>query len=298
MNLSIKKVDVREHKYLSLLKEIPGSPKALYYLGQLPNQEEPTVSIVGTRKATPAGILTAKQISRDLGRAGVTVVSGLALGIDGAAHEGALAGGGKTVAVLANGLDTIYPHRHYGLARKILNQGGCIFSEYQAGVPAYPNQFLERNRIVSGLSAALVVIEAPIRSGSLVTAKHALDQGREVFITPGPASHPNYEGSHLLIRNGARLVTSAKDILEDLNLESQTSTEVNTSLTNTRTSQKDLSTEERSILDVIKHNKESITVDKIIEVTKLETHIVNQKLTFLILEGLVEERNGKFIKSP
>ncbi|MCP6720397.1 MAG: DNA-processing protein DprA [Patescibacteria group bacterium] len=293
MNLSIKKVVVREHKYLSLLKEIPGSPKELYYLGQLPNQEEPTISVVGTRKATPAGILIAKQISRDLVRAGVTVVSGLALGIDGAAHEGALAGGGKTMAVLANGLDTIYPHRHYGLAKKILNQGGCIFSEYQAGVPAYPNQFLERNRIVSGLSTALVVIEAPIRSGSLVTAKHALDQGREVFITPGPASHPNYEGSHLLIRNGARLVTKAKDILEDLNIEPQIGANMSTSSAKSGTTH-NLGSEEKLILETVKNNKEPISVDKIIEVTKLETHIVNQKLTFLMLEELVEEKNGKF----
>jgi len=294
MSLSINKITIQESKYPSLLKEIPGSPKELYYLGQLPNQKELTVSVVGTRKATPAGILTAKQISRDLGKAGITIVSGLALGIDGAAHEGALAGGGKTIAVLANGLDVIYPHQHYSLAKKILDQGGCIFSEYQAGVPAYPNQFLERNRIVSGLGAALVVIEAPIRSGSLVTAKHALDQGREVFITPGLASHPNYEGSHLLIRNGARLVTSAEDILEDLNIESQIGANVSTSSANTGITQNNLGSEEKLILDIIKNNKKPITVDKIIEVTKLETHIVNQKLALLTLEGLVEERNGKF----
>lgn len=294
MNLSIKKVAVREHKYFSLLKEIPGAPKELYYLGQLPNQEELTISVVGTRKATPAGILTAKQISRDLGRAGITIVSGLALGIDGAAHEGALAGGGKTIAVLANGLDAIYPHQHYNLAKKILDQGGCIFSEYRTGVPAYPNQFLERNRIVSGLSTALVVIEAPIHSGSLVTAKHALDQGREVFITPGPASHPNYEGSHLLIRNGARLVAKAEDILEDLNIESQIGANASTGSANTGITQDNLGSEEKLILKTIKNNKKPISVDKIIEVTKLETHIVNQKLALLTLERLIEERNGKF----
>jgi DNA processing protein len=219
-------------------------------------------------------------------------VSGLALGIDAVAHEGALVAGGRTTAVLANGLDSIYPRSHERLAKEILAKNGAIISEYAPGTPAYPNQFLERNRIISGLSIATIIIEAPIRSGALVTARHAIEQGREVFIAPGPSLHQNYRGSHLLIRNGARLISSTDDILEDLQ-----DIITNYRLPISNISDKiDRVTDEhdRLILKTLEERGGGLNVDKIIELTKLEARTVNQHLTFLLFEGLIKEHNGHY----
>ncbi|MEK7629775.1 MAG: DNA-processing protein DprA [Patescibacteria group bacterium] len=281
MKADIKKISFDDGGFPALLKEIPGAPRMLYFLGVLPKKEEKLVAIVGTRKATAEGKLLAKNIGKELAAEGVVIVSGLALGIDAAAHEGALVAGGKTIAVLANGLDKIYPATNENLGKRIIESDGVIFSEYSAGTPALPHQFLERNRIVSGLSIATIVIEAPIHSGALVTAKNAIDQGREVFVFPGPANHPNFQGSHMLIRNGARLVTNASDILEDLGLEPTTKKTEN------------LTDEGKIIIEVLKINK-TLTIDKIIEATKLETHKVSEELTYLSLSGMIEEKNGKF----
>ncbi|MEK7086745.1 MAG: DNA-processing protein DprA [Patescibacteria group bacterium] len=283
---SIKKIKFDEENYPILLKEIPGgAPETLHYLGELPTKEETIIAIVGTRKATPEGRLIAKQIGKDLAENGIVVASGLALGIDAAAHEGALAGKGKTIAVLANGLDSIYPASHTNLAKEIVRNGGAIVSEYPAGTPAYPSQFLERNRIISGLSLATIIIEAPIHSGALVTGRNAIDQGREVFVIPGPIKHPNYKGSNLFLRNGARLVASIDDIFEDLNIKKQNKTAL---------SEIENDPQSSLIIEILKKSKESVTLDNIIEATKLEPHIVNQRLTLLMLENLVEEKNGKF----
>ena len=280
------KISPVDRNYPPLLKEIPDPPKELYYLGRLPKEKETLVAIVGTRKATLDGRTLAKQIAKDLAEVGITIVSGLAFGIDAAAHEGALAGNGKTIAVLATGLDTIYPRNHERLGQEILKNNGALISEYSAGTPAYPSQFLERNRIVSGLSVATLIIEAPIRSGALVTARNALEQGREIFITPGPARHQNYRGSHLLLRNGARLVTSADEILEDLNL-----THLKKESKNNEEFQDPQS---KTIIETLKNSAKPLTLDNIIETTKLEPHIVNQRLTFLMLEKIIEEKNGRF----
>ena len=172
------------------------------------------IAIVGTRRATPDGKSTARRFAAELARAGIVIVSGLAFGVDAAAHEGCLDAEGKTVAVLACGLANIYPRNNEPLAKKILAQGGAIISEYPPDMPAYPSRFLERNRIVSGLSKGTLVIEAPERSGSLATARFALEQNRDVFVVPGPIAHPNFKGSHALIRQGAELVTTPEDILE------------------------------------------------------------------------------------
>lgn len=261
-------------------------PKTIYIRGDLPNNNEILIAIVGTRKVTLEGRMTAKQIAKDLARSGIVVVSGLAMGIDTAAHEGALAGGGKTLAVLANGLDEVYPRSNFNLAQEILKNKGALISEYPIGTPSYPNQFLERNRIISGLCQATIIIEAPIHSGALVTARHALDQGREIFITPGPARHPNYEGSHMLLRNGARLITSAADILEDLNLDK----DLKASLMVNKT----YDAETTTIINLLKEMKQSLTLDNIVEMTKLQPHIVTQRITFLTLDGIIEEKNNRY----
>lgn len=286
----VKSVTADDKNYPTLLKEISDRPEKIYYLGKLPETNEVIIAVVGTRKATSEGIRLAKQISHELAARGITVASGLAFGIDGAAHEGALIGGGKTIAVLANGLSPISPRAHYGLAQKILKQNGCLISEYSESQPYHQGQFLERNRLISGLGLAMVVVEAPIRSGSLSTARHALNQGREVFVTPGPANHPNYEGSHMLIRNGARLVTSADEILEDLNLLSLKAVVKEKKQVKVNIEDKD----GLAVFEAVRKVREPLNIDKIIEITKLEPQIVNQKLTFLILESLLEERNGKF----
>ena len=215
MEQHIHTLFLRDAAYPARLTNISDPPERLYVRGTLPPNDSPTVAIVGTRKATREGRETARAFARDLAGRGAVIVSGLALGIDAAAHEGALDAHGKTIAVLGGGVDTIYPPSHESLGRRIV-ESGAIVSEYPAGTPCYPNQFLARNRLISGLADAVVIMEAPITSGALATARHAANQGREVFVMPGPAGHPHYEGSHMLIREGARLIRNAKDLLEDM----------------------------------------------------------------------------------
>ena len=299
MKYKIQTIPLKDLLYPPLLKEIPQPPQKLYFIGKLPAANLPTLAIVGTRKATSEGKIIAKQIAKDLARQGIVIVSGLALGIDGAAHEGALAGQGKTIAVLANGLDTIYPRQHISIAQEILNSNGVIVSEYSEGTPSLPNQFLARNRIISGLSLGIIIIEAPIHSGSLVTAKHALDQGREVFIIPGPPNHQNYKGSHMLLRHGARLVSNAEDILEDLDLTNFSSLpavarSVSEGAEEGLPFPQKNEEKDNPVFNIIRQSQKLIDVDKIIEITKLESRVINQQLTFLLLEGKIEEINGKF----
>lgn len=291
---SIAKVHTADADYPKLLKELSDAPSPLYFLGALPKASDVTVAVVGTRKASRDGLLVAKQIGNELAKAGAVVVSGLALGIDGAAHEGAVAAGARTIAVLATGLDLIYPSAHENLARSILENGGGIISEYESGTPAFPSQFLERNRLISGLCVATVVIEAPIHSGALVTARFALEQGRELFVVPGPANHQNYKGSHMLLRNGARVVTNAEEILEDLE-----DAITNYQLTLPLPAKKEIKINPENeidslILNAFNKSPEPLTVDNLTETTKLELHIVNQRLTFLILRGAIEEKSGRF----
>jgi len=280
--------------YPPLLKEIPEPPSPLYFVGRLPTPGDALISIVGTRKATRDGMLLAKKIANELSRAGMTIVSGLALGIDGAAHDGTVAAKGRTIAVVATGLDSVYPAAHENLAHSILENGGAMISEYELGTPAFPSQFLERNRIVSGLSVATVVIEAPIHSGALVTAKFALEQGRELFVVPGSADHPNYRGSHMLLRNGARLVTSAGEILEDLESALANYQMIHLSSGRAAPLSEENNKADRLLVDTLKNFPEPLSVDNLAENTKLELHIVNQRLTFLTIRGVIEDKGGKF----
>jgi len=203
-----------KHKYLQIIDTIAKKPEKLHYSGHLPEQRIPTVAIVGTRKPTPYGKEVTYQLARDLAEAGVVIVSGLALGVDGIAHRAALDVGGTTIAVLASGVDIIYPAVHKSLASDILKSGGAIMSEYEPGIAARNFQFLARNRIVSGLSDAVIVTEAASRSGTLATVAHALDQGREVFVVPGNITSPMSAGCNALLKQGAHPVTCADDILE------------------------------------------------------------------------------------
>ncbi|TDA67224.1 MAG: DNA-protecting protein DprA [Clostridia bacterium] len=200
------------------LKRINAPPPVLYARGDLTAcQGISGIGIVGTRKATAYGRQMAKTLAFDLARAGMVVVSGLARGIDSAAHRGALAAGGKTAAVLGSGLDVIYPPENKDLAAEIA-AGGVLLSEFPPGTPPLSQNFPRRNRIISGLALGIVVVEAGEKSGALITADLALEQGREVFAVPGPATSPVSVGPNRLIKQGARLVESAADILEELAL--------------------------------------------------------------------------------
>ena len=204
-------------EYPKLLSEITDAPSCIYVRGEL-KLNQPLIAVVGTRQATPAGENMAEEFARDLAKAGFGIVSGLALGIDAAAHRGALSAGGVTIAVLGNAIDDIYPPENRDLAESILESGGAIISEYGPGEAIAKNNFIARNRIISALSIAVLVIEAPIHSGALITARTGGEQGKDVFVVPGSVSDLNFEGSHKLIRDGAVLVSSVKDILEDLHL--------------------------------------------------------------------------------
>ena len=211
-------VTLADQHYPASLLQIADPPPMLYVKGRLEALAHPRqLAIVGSRNPTPQGESNALEFARCLAEADVCVVSGLALGIDGAAHTGALDGGGTTIAVVGTGLDTVYPKRHEGLARRIAEHG-AIVSEYPLGTPPLAAHFPQRNRIIAGLSQGTLVVEAAVRSGSLITARLAAEQGREVFAIPGSIHAPQARGCHALIRQGAKLVESAQDILEDLRL--------------------------------------------------------------------------------
>jgi DNA processing protein len=205
-------------RYPAELLQMADPPVMLYVLGQPEVLHHPQrLAIVGSRNPTPQGEANAHQFARALGEAGVCVVSGLALGVDGAAHTGALDGGAPTIAVVGTGLDRVYPRRHLALAQRIAATGALV-SEYPLGTAPLAAHFPQRNRIISGLSQGTLVVEAAVQSGSLITARLAAEQGREVFAIPGSIHAPQSRGCHLLIRQGAKLVESAQDILEDLKI--------------------------------------------------------------------------------
>ena len=207
-----------DENYPPQLAGIPDPPPVLYGLGNPSAFTGMCVAVVGSRRCSDEGRLLAKELATDLSRAGICVVSGLARGVDGAAHRGALAAGGRTIAVLGAGLDRIYPPEHVALAREI-GSAGAVISEFPPGTRPHKSNFPRRNRLISGLSAGVVLIEAGDKSGSLSTARHALDQGREVMVVPGAVRSARNRGGHQMIKQGAALVEHAIDVLEQLGLE-------------------------------------------------------------------------------
>jgi DNA processing protein len=223
--MKINRISPEKHPYLQILTNIAKPPKRLHFIGSLPNERRPSVAIIGTRKPTTYGKEVTHQLSYELARRGVIVVSGLALGVDAIAHRGALEAGGMTLAVLANGLPGIYPSTNRQLGEQIIADSGALISEYEPHTPAVQYRFLERNRIVSGLADAVVITEAAARSGTMSTATHALEQGKEVFVVPGNITSPMSSGCNALLKQGASPVTSYQDILDVIapNLEQQQS---------------------------------------------------------------------------
>jgi len=216
--LGISVITLNDERYSPWLREIPDPPSVLWVRGSIPPLGRPCVAVVGSRQATPAGLQMGKQLGRGLAEAGLTVVSGLARGVDGASHEGALAAGGVTIGVLGCGPDVVYPSEHRDLAARVASSGGVI-SEFPPGTSPQSHHFPLRNRIISGLSRAVIVIEAGERSGSLITAKMAMEQGREVMVVPGNVLSGRNKGGHALIKDGARLVESVSDVLAELGID-------------------------------------------------------------------------------
>lgn len=212
--MKINSISPLKHKYLQIVGAIAKVPETLHFMGALPEERRTTVAIVGTRKPTAYGKEVTAQLAYSLASRGIVIVSGLALGVDGIAHRSAIEAGGITLAVLANGLPQISPATHRELAQSIIQHGGCVISEYPEGTDARGFQFLERNRLVSALSDAVIITEAAARSGTLNTASHALEQGKEVFVVPGNITSPMSAGCNSLLRQGATPVTKAEDILE------------------------------------------------------------------------------------
>ncbi len=208
-------ITLENPRYPLRLAEIYDPPLLLFARGSLPADQEPYVALVGTRRASPYGIRMADRLARELAARGITVVSGMAMGIDAAAHRGALEAGGRTVAVLGCGVDIVYPPQNAQLMQDIA-AGGAVVSQFPMGMKPSKGHFPYRNRIISGMSLGTVVIEAPLTSGALITARQAAEQGREVFAVPGQAGAGNAEGPHALIREGAKLVERVEDILVEL----------------------------------------------------------------------------------
>lgn len=213
----VRPIHLRSDEYPEQLAESEDAPAVIYVAGDLTAQDNNSIAIVGTRNATSYGVGMATTLARELAQVGITVISGLAIGIDTAAHRGALLADGRTIAVLAGGLDYIYPPQNNGLARQVI-ESGCLISEYRIGSRSKREHFPRRNRIISGLSRGVVVVEAAKKSGATWTVKWALDQNREVFAVPGNVTTPQSEGTNWLIQQGAKLTTCADDILQELSV--------------------------------------------------------------------------------
>lgn len=266
-------------EYPQRLKHIANPPFVLYVRGTLTPEDEWAVAVVGTRRPTPYGREVARVIAGELARQGITVVSGLALGIDSEAHQAALEAGGRTIAVLGSGLRYLYPARNRELARRIVT-GGAVVTEYALDVQPEPANFPPRNRIISGLALGVVVVEAGPTSGALITARFAAEQGREVFAVPGPIFNHASLGPNRLIQEGAKLVTSVDDILEELQLTHITAhQEARTTLPTSGV--------EEQILACLQESP--LHVDEIVRRTRLETAQVISTLTLMELKGLVRQ---------
>lgn len=214
--MNLRTIGRRDPEYPPLLKEVPGPPDLMWVAGKL-LEPAPALAVVGTRRASRYGLDAAFWLARELAASGITIVSGLAKGIDGAAHRGALAAGGRTVAVMGCGLDICYPARHRDLFDRIA-ACGTLVSEYEPGTRPMPYHFPVRNRIIAGMSLGVVLVEAPVAGGAMITARLAVEYGRELFAVPGAVHSPVSVGPHLMVRDGARLVASADQILEDLGM--------------------------------------------------------------------------------
>ncbi len=285
--LQIKCVTIFESSYPKNLKEVDGAPIVLYILGNLSRNDEDAVAIVGSRKMTTYGREIAAHFAASLANYGITIVSGLALGIDAVAQRSAIDAGGRSIAVLASGLDKITPFTNYNLAKAIIDKGGAIVSEAPLGAEIFRSSFPVRNRIVSGLSKAVLVVEGERKSGTLLTASHAAVQGRTVFAVPGQIYSPMSAAPHFLIQNGAKMATSPKDILDELNLQVKVDKDAVTHVFPDNE-------EEKSLSDILEN--EPLHLDEIARISKVEVAKVSSTLMSMQLKGMVKDMGGGVYK--
>lgn len=288
-------ITLHDPAYPELLRRIADPPPILYVTGDPIALGLPQLAMVGSRNPTPPGRMTARDFARFFARSGLAITSGLALGVDAASHEGALAGQGVTLAVTGTGLDRVYPAAHRDLAHRIVEQGALV-SEFPVGTPPRPGNFPRRNRIISGLSVGTLVVEATLRSGSLITARLASEQGREVFAIPGSIHNPQARGCHRLIRDGAKLVETAQDVIEELapllgglspaegceggQFPAARSAEGSSSI----------DPEYHRLLDAMGHD--SATIDLLMQRTGLTSNVISSMLLLLELDGRVVPTPG------
>ncbi len=276
-----------EKFYPKTLKEIIPAPPLIYVRGKKEILNSVCIGVVGTRKISNYGTLACEEVTLGLVQNGITIVSGLAFGVDACTLNTAVNNSGKAIAVLASDLDnaSISPKTNFNLSQKIL-ENGCLVSEFPLGMSVQKQNFPIRNRIISGLSLGTLVVEADVESGALITANYALDQNREVFAIPGSIFSPTSRGTNELIKKGAKLVTTAFDILEELNLSTKETTEQIVS---------DLSADENFILNFL--SKEPIHVDELIKAAQLSANEINANLTILEMKGRVKNLGGaKYVK--
>ncbi|MGD0111946.1 MAG: DNA-processing protein DprA [Armatimonadota bacterium] len=288
-DLGARLVTIRDTEYPGNLRNIHDPPPMLFVRGQIRQADEQAIAIVGTRRATPYGRMVSEALGRDLAARGLTIVSGLAVGVDAAAHRGALtAAGGRTIGVLACGIDVPYPRETMELREQAVARGAVI-SEVPPGTPARPARFIARNRLISGLSLGVVVTEAPERSGALITAEIAADQGRQVFAVPGSVNSELSRGTHDLLRDGARLAASADDVLDELDLTESAPQPVSAAEPE-QASDSGLSGDERSILSALSLQQRH--VDDIVHHCQLPVSRTSAGLLMLELKGLVRRLPG------
>ena len=282
-----KIVTLKDDDYPKRLRDIYDPPALLYVRGELRREDTLAIAIVGSRKTSPYGRWITERIGQDLVRHGVTVVSGMARGIDSVAHMGALQGGGRTIAVLGCGVDVIYPSESRNLFTRIIEHG-AVLSEFPMGSPPEGGHFPRRNRIISGLSIGVVIVEAGSESGSLITANYALEQGREVFAIPGNVGAQGSRGTNQLIKEGAKLVESSEDILEEILPQWGREEEI---LPITKPPAPDLTGEEEILYKLL--GETPLHIDAIIRESQLDPGKVSSLLLNLELKGLISQWPGK-----
>lgn len=292
----VRILTIEDADYPKLLKQIHAPPPVIYVKGTLLPEDEAAVAIVGTRAATLYGLENAGWFGEDLARCGVTVVSGLAEGVDRAAHEGALKAGGRTIAVVGHGLSTVYPAHHRDLAERVA-KSGCLISEFPMWMEPARANFPRRNRIISGLSLGVLVVEAPVQSGALITAHAAMEQGREVFAMPGPISSSQSRGANDLLKDGAKLVCQVRDILEELAPHLKETLRTSASARAEEAHEElvegsRLTSEESAVFNAVPDGA-SAGLEAMVRATALQPARLMSVLTGLELKGLVRQTVGR-----
>jgi DNA processing protein len=282
---NIKMILLTNPDYPRLLKQIPNPPYVLYVKGEIDFNSRPMISVVGSRKYSDYGLRIVQGLVRDLVKAGIIIVSGMALGIDALAHRATIDNEGQTLAVLGSGIDdkSIFPKNNFNLSREIC-RNGAVISDYPFGTPAGIGTFPARNRLIAGLSLGTLIIEAGEKSGSLITAGLALEFNREVFAVPGPIYSPQSYGTNKLIQSGAKLVASAKDILDEIGME-----EIEEE--RKKILPEETSPEEKIILKIITH--EPLHIDNLARISKLETSVLSSTLSMMEIKGWIKNVGGQ-----